>query len=101
MLKVQRIEKHKAAAATRTVYHISIIGLRLPGSTPQSELPHAPVSAQTLNGSVTRLSRSTARFPEPAPGIAERRAANGGVFTIPVAEIAALMEQALAQQAAR
>jgi hypothetical protein len=92
LLKIQRIEH--TGQEQDPVYHISIIGLQL-GTDTQRALPHAPVSRQTLDASVTRRSDSRADFPSAEEGIAEWRAANGGVFTITVAEIAAVVEEAM------
>jgi len=52
-------------------------------------LPHIPVSATTLDASVTHLAAQHPEFPTVAlqKGIAEWRAAKGGVFTIPISEI--------------
>lgn len=92
LLKIQRIEQRGEAHGP--VYHISLIGLQLGRDAPEA-LPHAPVSRETLDASVTRLSNSRADFPAVEEGIAEWRAATGGVFTITVAEIAAVVEETL------
>lgn len=95
LLKVQRIEMD----GPRKVYHISVIGVHF--STPGivGILPHLPVSDQTLDASVIRLSDSTAEFPTTAldEGIAEWRRANGGVFTIPLAEAIDFADQTIAK----
>jgi hypothetical protein len=59
-----------------------------------TDLPHFPVSQVTLDASVTHRSNSTAPFPAADEGIAQWRAAQGGVFTIPVAEIVGIADQA-------
>ena len=46
-----------------------------------------PVSRETLDQSVSKLSGLNARFPDPSEGIEIWRDAEGGVFSIPVAEI--------------
>ncbi|HEX8216248.1 MAG TPA: hypothetical protein VF577_02170 [Allosphingosinicella sp.] len=96
-LRIQRIERVGEAASRGPVYHISVSGVRLgPGIAPM--LPHAPVARETLDASVTRLAeRQELSFSSADPGIAEWRAARGGVFTIPVAEIVATAEQAIAR----
>jgi len=99
MLKIQRIEPWPGAPAgeNRLVYHISLIGVRFgPRRTP-TELQHLPVSQASLDASVTRLNDTMAHFPEPDEGIAAWREARGGVFTIPVAEIVDVVEQAMGQ----
>ena len=94
LLKIQKIDHRPSAEEHGPVYHISLIGLQLGPEVPGA-LPHAPVSRETLDASVTRLSKSRVAFPAAEEGIAQWRAANGGVFTITVAEIAEIMEQAL------
>jgi hypothetical protein len=89
LLKIQRVE---ADPAGRPIYHISLIGLHIAGLK-GGEAQHLPVSKATLDASVTRLSASTAAFPDPSEGIALWRQAKGGVFTIPVAEIVGVIEQ--------
>ena len=95
LLKIQRIEQHPAFSAQGGIYHISIVGLRLSGATQIRALPHAPVSRQTLDASVTRLATRSPDFPDAEEGIAHWRAAQGGVFTITVAEIAEMLDQSL------
>lgn len=101
--RIQRIETvgPATAAARGPVYHITISGVRLgPGIAPL--IGHAPVSRETLDASVTRLAdRQDMPFPSADPGIAHWREAQGGVYTIPVAEIVATAEQAIARGSAR
>lgn len=93
LLRIQRIEAPDAFRTTGPIYHISIVGLHFAGARLTGELQHAPVSRATLDASATRLSGSRVPFPDASAGIAEWRAARGGVFTIPVAQIVALVEQ--------
>jgi hypothetical protein len=95
LLRIQKIENLEGFGR---VYHISIIGVHFAGLPLSGQLQHAPVSDQSLDVSVTRLSGSTTVFPDPAPGIAEWRQANGGVFTIPIAEVVGLVEQTVRAQ---
>lgn len=89
--RIQRIE----GAARGPVYHITISGVRL-GAGIAPLIAHAPVSRETLDASVTRLAdRQDLAFPSADPGIAEWRAARGGVYTIPVAEIIETAELAI------
>lgn len=110
LLKIQRIEAWPEVAAGAAsapagdgaeggrVYHISLVGVRLgPGRAP-SALQHMPVSRETLDASVIRLSEASPAFPDPAEGLATWREARGGVFTIPVAEIVGALEQMLSRQ---
>lgn len=90
LLKIQQIE---AGSALGPIYHISIIGVRLGQDRRVSEIAHTPVSRQTLDGSVTEMAASDARFPDAAPGIAQWRAASGGVFTLSVAEIVEVIDK--------
>ena len=83
LLKVQQVETDPAG---KPIYHISLIGIHVQGLRGE-EAQHLPVSRETLDASVTRLSSSRAPFPDPSEGITIWRDAHGGVFTIPVAEI--------------
>ncbi|MDF7777775.1 hypothetical protein P1X14_21145 [Sphingomonas sp. AOB5] len=95
LLKIQAIETDPVGG---TIYHISVTGLKIEaGGGVLQEIGHLPVSKQTLDASVTRLSPLTPDFPDAAPGIADWRKANGGVFTISVAEIVGVIEQSLRQ----
>lgn len=96
LLRIQKIEILPEVTNDGPVYHISIIGLHIAGFPDSKQLQHAPVSRQSLDVSVTRLSSSQAAFPDPTPGIAEWKAAHGGIFTVPVAEIVKFVGQALA-----
>lgn len=96
LLRIQRIEPWAGAEASDgRVYHISIIGIRFQGSSASTALPHMPVSRRTLDLSVTRLSRSTAGFPEPDEGIALWREARGGIFEEPLARVLDIADEVL------
>ncbi len=82
----------------QTVYHISVVRVHFAGVAQASEVQHIPVTQAALDASVTHLSSAKVRFPDPAQGIAEWRAAHGGVFTIPVDRIVGSMERALQSQ---
>jgi hypothetical protein len=90
---VLRIQKIETLGQGTSVYHISVIGVHFKGTSLSGELEHLPVSRQTLDDSVTQLSPSPAAFPDAAPGIAQWRAAKGGVFTIPLARIVDVVER--------
>jgi hypothetical protein len=92
LLRIQKIEQLDKIGP---VYHISIIGVHFIRAPLTSELQHLPVSRQTLDASVTRLSPSTVQFPDPSAGIDQWRAAHGGVFSIPVADIVSIIEQSV------
>ncbi len=90
LLKIQRVEQDPTLGP---IFHISVIGLRLRNQDIDPVLSHTPVSLETLDASVTRLSTKGSTFPDPAEGIAEWRSARGGVFTITVAEIVELVDR--------
>ena len=92
LLKVQKIESLPGKGPVRQVYHVSIIGIHFAGPY-DGELQHAPFSRAALDASVTKLSNSQASFPDPAAGIAEWRAAHGGIFTVPVAVAVSITAQ--------
>lgn len=99
LIRIQRIED---GGKLGRIYHISIVGLTFPGAPAgQSMLMHSPVSRQTLDASVTKLSTVQRDWPDTTDGIAEWRAARGGVFTIGIAEIVALTEQMMSQGASK
>jgi hypothetical protein len=95
LLKVQRVEM----IGTKKVYHISVVGVHF--STPgiAGVLPHIPVSDETLDASVTRLSAAKQDFPTTAldEGIEEWRKAQGGVFTIPMSQIVGIVDDQTAK----
>ena len=93
LLKIQAVEPSAAGTAGEPIYHISVIGMRLAAPDVVGTLQHAPVSRAALDQSVTRLSTRTAVFPDAQEGIAHWRKANGGVFTVPVATIAEIMDK--------
>lgn len=84
LLMIREIED---GAPVGRIYHVSITAIRPDVDWGPTELAHAPVSRQTLDASVTRLSDKRPEMSDYRPGIAEWRAAHGGVFTITVAEI--------------
>ena len=93
LLKIQQI----GLDGSKKVYHISVIGVHF--STPGAAgfLPHLPVSAETLVASVTRQMPSTTAFPSLLfeAGIAEWQKAKGGVFTVPMSEIVAYVDEVI------
>ena len=90
LLKIQRVDQD---ATLGPIYHISVIGLRLRNQEMDPILAHTPVSRESLDASVTQLSTKASTFPDPAEGIAQWRSAQGGVFTIPVAEIVEIVDR--------
>lgn len=67
----------------------------------QAELPHAPVSLQTLEQSTTKQVGTTQTLPDISEGYAAWKeaydAGGAGIFTIPVAEIISLIEGVVSQ----
>jgi hypothetical protein len=93
LLKIQRIEQDPAFQKYGPIYHISVVGIHLRNPTITPMLPHAPVSRDTLDASVTKLSSDKREFPSADAGMAEWRQAHGGVFTISVAQIVEILDQ--------
>jgi hypothetical protein len=100
LLKIDKIETVERLGQ---VFHISVVGLKVP--VPQrtdvrlTELPHIPVSRQTLDQSVTKLSKTALKGPDFSKGYADWRKAiaqgRAGVFTISVASIVGSVEESL------
>ena len=99
------INKVESDAKLGPIFHISVHGVkvknkRAPGGITE-ELPHFPVSKQTLEQSVVKLARMAAPNPAYREGYATWKqafdAGNAGVFTIPVAEIVGIVEKAANQ----
>lgn len=86
LLKIQKIERVPAFARYGPIFHVTIVGVRFgKRSDPPDSIDHAPFSRGALDASVTQLSAATTTFPDAAEGIAEWHRANGGVFSMPVA----------------
>jgi hypothetical protein len=103
-LLINRIEHDPRLGA---IYHISVFGVRLhnplaPGGA-TTELPHFPVSRETLDKSCLELQGVRQPNPEYLRGYGEWRevfdAGKAGVFDIPVAEIVEIVQSAIAQRA--
>lgn len=99
LIKIQKIEPFPDATSATLVYHISVIGLNFGGTKLDGKIEHLPVSRETLDQSVTRLSDSQAEFPDYRGGLAIWREAEGGIFTIPLAQIIDIAEQSFRRQA--
>lgn len=91
LMKIQQVE----VLDGETVYHVSIIGVRFTRSEALSIVHHLPVSAATLNASVTQHVSAATDFSRAQVnvGIAQWREAKGGVFTIPLAQIVEIVDQ--------
>jgi len=96
LLKIQKIERVPAFARFGPVFHVTIISVHLgKPRDPADTMDHAPFSRGALDASVTKLSASTATFPDAAEGIAEWHKARGGMFMIPVASAVESVAQTL------
>lgn len=96
LLKIQKIERVPAFARYGPIFHVTIIGVRFgKRSDPPDSIDHAPFSRGALDASVTQLSAATTTFPDAAEGIAEWHRANGGVFSMPVAQAVESVAQTL------
>ena len=92
--------------ATRTIFHLYIDGLKLQNPLMaggvQDHLTHVPVSRETLEASVTELQQENVLPPDISEGYVLWREAfekgQAGVFTVPVAQIVGIIEQAFAKQ---
>jgi hypothetical protein len=77
-----------------TVYHISMAGISVGQDMPIG-VGHLPVSRATLDASVTELVADAPPFDDYTEGKAQWEAANGGVFTISLREIAGFLRNQL------
>jgi hypothetical protein len=99
-LLIGKIEKDPTLGV---IYHISISGLSIRDSRAESgvrhELPHIPVSQQTLQSSCLQLLGNAAPNPNFAQGYAEWKKAfdqgQAGVYSISVAEIVDIADKML------
>ncbi|GHU32374.1 hypothetical protein FACS189497_13920 [Betaproteobacteria bacterium] len=87
------------------IFHISIFGVKVKNprisSGVSTELPHSPVSEETLRKSLKKLIRRSSPNPDYAEGYKTWKEAfdkgEAGVFTIDVAEIIDVIEKAINQ----
>ena len=96
LIKIHQVETSSAGS----IYHISMTGIRLTNDRPPIDAGHLPVSRETLDASVTHLASPLAAnrtFPDPRDGIAIWRENEGGVFTIPLAQIAEILAGQMAK----
>jgi hypothetical protein len=100
------INKIEADEKLGRIFHISVDGVRVrnsraPGGV-STDLPHFPVSEETLKKSVTKLRGKKAPNPKYADGYkawkAEFDAGRAGIFTTSVAEIVSFVEEAINKQ---
>jgi hypothetical protein len=101
-LQINKIEQDPKLGA---IFHISVFGLRI--SNPRvvggilTELPHLPVSKETLDKSVVSLVNVPVRPVSYEEGYAHWRqafdAGHAGIYTISIAEIVTLAEQTMSK----
>ena len=101
LIRIQEIDTTSWAEEGVTIYHISMIGIVVTGLSETVPVRHMPVSKETLDASVTRLTKTSEQFPEYRAGKAEWERANGGVFTITLAQIADFVRNQMATQIER
>jgi hypothetical protein len=73
-----------------TIVHVKLTGLQI-----ASGIPHAPVDEDHLSGSVTDLTSEAADLDGFEKGYEVWRAARGGIWAIPLAEIVEIVEEGL------
>ncbi|HEX8062415.1 MAG TPA: hypothetical protein VF535_04290 [Allosphingosinicella sp.] len=95
VVAIRRVEAVPEAPELGPVFHVSVIGVKI-GDRFGTVLPHLPVSRETLDASVTRRAKGRFELPPFEDGIAEWRAARGGVFTLDLAAIVEVVQTSLA-----
>jgi hypothetical protein len=101
-LQINKIDHDPKLGA---IFHISVFGLHIPNARIAGgvlrELPHLPVSKETLDKSVESLASEPPRQVAYEEGYALWRRAfdsgHGGIYTISVADIVSTAEQALSR----
>jgi hypothetical protein len=93
LIKMQEIEEIGPEGQAVTVYHISMIGVAVSVQAGRMAVQHLPVSRQTLDASVTEQIAVSPQFSDHSEGKAQWEAANGGVFTITLAQIAEILRK--------
>lgn len=96
LVKIQKIDIEEG----RSVYHVSLTGVHFAGLREAGVLPHLPVSEEALDASVTRRVSAATAFSNMSidDDIAEWRAAQGGVLTVPLAQALDDVEGMLSRQ---
>jgi hypothetical protein len=97
LIQIREIEQIGPVDQPITVYHVSMSGVSV-GQDKPIGIGHLPVSRSTLDASVTGLVADAPPFDDYTGGKAEWEAANGGVFTISLREIAEIIRSQVAPQ---
>ncbi|MBX7248488.1 MAG: hypothetical protein K1X35_05480 [Caulobacteraceae bacterium] len=95
LVKIQLVEPYGREGLDK-VFHVSLIGLTFENGYVRPEVAHAPVSRETLDASVLERVETEDEFPNHAEGLMSWREGEGGVFTITLAELAAMFDQVTA-----
>jgi hypothetical protein len=98
LLKIHAIEQLKMGESTQTVYHIGLINARIGKNDTPVSIEHLPVLKKTLDSSVVKQVRSSAKFEAPDEGISLWREAKGGAFDISVRDIVDVVAAAMKKQ---
>ncbi len=98
-LVIQRIDRAEDTDWPYDIYHISLF-IDVPvGEMDELAISHLPVSRETLDQSTLELSdRKIIQFADWRAGYNEWERANGGVFTIGLADIIEILAGAMTQQ---
>ena len=96
LVRIQEVDQIGPDDDPMIVVHISMIGVAIPGQPDPLEIGHLPVSRETLDASVTQQIESEAVFPDYREGVQIWKDAEGGVFTITLAEIAEFLREQMA-----
>lgn len=100
LLQINRIDTHERLGS---IFHVSILSVRLPphGTAEPftTDLPHCPVSRETLDKSVIALSPVPRRAISFQQGYRQWKGAfdagKAGIFTLSIAEIVSIIEDAV------
>lgn len=97
VIAIREIERIDTEAEPLEIFHISMSAVELENAL-IPVVGHLPVSRETLDKSVTVQSDRRFEATDFAAGIRTWREANGGVFTISLAEIIDFLNQMMKQQ---
>jgi hypothetical protein len=94
LLIIQQIDRAEETGFASDIFHISLVAKLTDGPQDELHIKHLPVSRATLDGAVTRLSDTRLIFAEWEEGWALWKAQGGGVFTVSLNEIIAMLRGA-------
>ena len=96
LVKIQLVEPYDGPGEEAEVFHVSLIGLDFENGYARSEIAHAPVSRGALDASVLDRVETDDEFPNHGVGLMSWREGAGGVFTVPLADLAQMYDQVTA-----